>query len=368
MEQSVNSKQRTGLISILGLIAVIIFGSQIFLASQAGSEEELGEIIDESVDALFDDVAETAVSTPINQSASLPIPASGVVFENLPTINEYSLIQNPNPRTYQAQPPNHNFQIHTVARGETPNIIAAQYDISAETLLGGNPWLNQESNQLQSGEELVILPTDGVLHTVQPGETLADIAETYDVSIEEIVAVESNNLEAPFFRLVPETQILVPGAVIGQFYWTAPKTVAGSGGTQQWQIIGTGSYIWPISGRCLTQFYWYGHPGIDVGLAEGSAVSAADHGTVTYASWAAGQFYDYGNLIVINHGNGFETLYAHLSSINVYPGQIVRQGDFIGSSGNTGRSSGPHLHFEIRLNDIRDDPLFYLGGGVQNCS
>ena len=84
---------------------------------------------------------------------------------------------------------------------------------------------------------------------------------------------------------------------------------------------------------------------------------AADSGTVTYAAWSP---YCYGNLIVINHGNGYETFYAHLSGINVYPGQVVNKGNLIGASGNTGCSSGPHLHFEIRYNRNRYDPLSYL--------
>jgi murein DD-endopeptidase MepM/ murein hydrolase activator NlpD len=100
----------------------------------------------------------------------------------------------------------------------------------------------------------------------------------------------------------------------------------------------------------------------------GSSVTAADTGTVTYASWASGSFYDFGNLIVINHGNGYETFYAHLSGINVVPGQIIEKGQAIGASGNSGRSSGPHLHVEIRLNDARLDPLSYLSGPVQDCS
>ncbi|MEM7335158.1 MAG: peptidoglycan DD-metalloendopeptidase family protein [Chloroflexota bacterium] len=352
---------RSVLFWVLGVVALGAFVWQVLSAPENAVSEFLAET---AVFTQTADEAETAVPNP--EATDNSTEQSVTLFNNLPTINEDSLALNPNPRTYQAKSPNHNFVTHTVARGETPNVIADQYEISSETLLGGNPWLNQESNALQSGAELVILPVDGVLHEVQPGETLASIAEIYSVTIEEIAAYESNNLEAPFYRLVPETEILIPGATVGQFYWTAPKSVGGSG-NQQWQIVGTGFFSWPINSRCMTQFYWYGHPGIDVGLPEGSSVVAADHGTVTYASWASGSYYDYGNLIVLNHGNGFETLYAHLSSINVFPGQIVRQGDFIGLTGNTGRSSGPHLHFEIRLNDFRDDPLFYLGGAVQSC-
>ena len=95
-----------------------------------------------------------------------------------------------------------------------------------------------------------------------------------------------------------------------------------------------------------------------IALSEGSGVFAADTGTVTFAGW---NIYGYGNLIVINHGNGFETFYGHLSAINVFPGQIVYQGNVIGAVGNTGRSSGPHIHFEIRTNGNQDDPCWYIG-------
>ena len=107
----------------------------------------------------------------------------------------------------------------------------------------------------------------------------------------------------------------------------------------------------------MTQVFWAGHPAIDVGMPEGSGVFAADTGTVTYASFSP---YCYGNLIVINHGNGFETFYAHLSGINVVPGQIVYKGNVIGAVGNTGCSSGPHIHFEVRVNGRRDDPVWWL--------
>ncbi len=289
-------------------------------------------------------------------------------FVNVPIISDNSLAAAPNPRTYQARLPTHNFEVYAVERGETPNQIADKHNISAETLLGGNRWLSQESNALQSGAELLILPIDGLLHTVQPGETLEDIADLYDVAVADIISVESNNLEYPFFRMVPDTELLIPGATVGKFYWTAPKSVAGVGADGNWAVVGTGSHVWPVNGRCITQYFWAGHAGLDVSMSEGAPVVASDRGTVTYASWAADSYFDYGNLIVINHGNGYETLYAHLSGIGVYPGQVVQQGEYIGGTGNTGRSSGPHLHFEIRLNDFRDDPLFYLSGPTQSCS
>ena len=358
------------LILLIGAV-MLVFGGQATWASGWFSDQET---------AVFDtyplDSAEnmatmlmpmSADEQELEESLATPIPdiLAQVAHEPLPIIEESSLVPNPNPHTFQITPPNHTFQTYTVERGDTPNIIASKFDISAETLLGGNPWLSQESSQLPSGTELIILPVDGVLHTVAPGETVESIAELYQIPAADIIAYESNNLAFPY-RLQPEMEILVPGAKIGQFYWTAPKQVAGSG--QQWAVQGTGTYVWPVTGRCVTNFYWYGHPGLDVALPIGSPTVASDRGTVTWASWASGPYFDYGNLIVINHGNGYETLYAHLSSINVYAGQVVEQGQYIGATGNTGRSSGPHIHFEIRYNDFRDNPLNYLGGSVQDCT
>ncbi len=322
---------------------------------------------------------ETAVSPILSPATTLPPPvvsgsaAQPQPISALPVVSDNSLSPLPNPHTFQAQPPSHQFETYIVERGDTPNKIADQFGISAATLLGGNPWMSQESNQLQSGTEITILPSDGALHTVKPGETVESIAADYEVPAEAIIAFASNNLEFPY-RLQPDTQLMVPGAEIGLFYWTAPKTVAGSGsngggsGPSTFTVQGTGSFIWPMTSRCITQYAWYGHPALDMAVPEGTPVVAADRGTVTYASWAAGTYFDYGYLVVVNHGNGFETLYAHLGRIDVFPGQVVEKGAVIAASGNSGRSSGPHLHLEVRLNDIRYDPLLYLSGPTQDCT
>ena len=313
---------------------------------------------------------ETAVSPAISAPSvsSIPIPAAEQepVYDfstgDLPVLTDGSLDPNPNPHTFQGRRPEHNFIRYTVERGDTPNSIADRFNIRTETLLGGNPELSQEASLLQTGSEIIILPIDGVLHDVQPGETLERIAEQYGVSIEEIIAYEDNNLEFPY-RLYPETQIMVPGAVREVFVWTPPDLASVGGVSREGSgvrplIVGTGTFQYPVGGRNFSQFFWYGHPGLDIALAEGSPVYAADTGTVTFAGW---NVYGYGNLIVVNHGNGYETFYAHLSGINVSPGQIVYKGNVIGLSGNTGRSSGPHIHFEIRINGVQDNPCWYLG-------
>lgn len=281
---------------------------------------------------------------------------------DLPVVSDNSLAPAPNPYTYQGQAPQHTFQTYVVKRGDTPGVIADNFGIKTETLLGGNPTLSEESSLLQTDVELIILPIDGVLHDVEPGDTLESISEEYGVPVEEIIAYADNNLEFPY-RLYPETQIMVPGAVREIFVWSPPDLSSVSGGSYEGAgikpvIVGTGTFIYPVGSRNFTQFFWYGHRAIDIGLPVGSAVFAADTGTVTYAGW---NVWGYGNLIVINHGNGYETFYAHLSGINVVPGQIVYQGNIIGATGNTGNSSGPHIHFEIRINGNQDNPCWYIG-------
>jgi LysM repeat protein len=309
----------------------------------------------------------TATLAPL-ATAVLPTqePQTFLAAASLPVLADSSLAPAANPHTYQPKMPEHDLRTYIVQPGDTPNRIAEAEGISPATLLGGNPWLSNESNLLQSGTELLILPIDGALHTVKPGDTLESIASQYNVTVADIVDYAPNNLEFTE-RLFVDTQLLIPGVEIGSFYWTAPKAAPNTN-NGQWAVVGTGSFNWPVAGRCVTNYYWYGHPGMDVSLRVGSSVTAADTGTVTYASWASGSFYDFGNLIVINHGNGYETFYAHLSGINVVPGQIIEKGQAIGASGNSGRSSGPHLHVEIRLNDARLDPLSYLSGPVQDCS
>lgn len=317
---------------------------------------------------------QTAVSTepvaslPVNQTENDAKSAiSGDVVLDLssfPYQEDTSLSPVMNPQTYQPKLPEHNFQTYVVQRGDSPGSIAESFGIQPETILGGNPFLSEESSLLQTDVELTILPVDGVLHDVSPGDTLAKISEQYGIPQEEIVAYAPNNLTFPY-RLTPGTQIVVPGAIRDLFVWNPPTLadVSGRGnGTSPGRgvnngVRGTGTFIWPVISRYFTQYYWYGHQAIDVALPEGSAVVASDTGTVTYAGWNTT---GYGYLIVVNHGNGYETFYAHLSGINVRVGQVVTQGQYIGATGNTGNSSGPHIHFEVRSNGTRLDPCWYI--------
>ena len=334
---------------VILLVVVLLFWGGWQLNRPAAADETVGD-------------GATAVSSPTTSTPSAQATATAQPVGNLPILRDDSLSPNPIPLTYKGKLPHHEFQTYVVERGDTPGGIARQFGIQPETLLGGNPKLSEESNLLQTGVELIILPIDGVLHDVQPGDTVEGLSAEYGVPVDDIIAYEPNNLEFPY-RLYPESQIMVPGAVRELFVWNPPD-LSSVGGTS-WEganikpiIVGTGTFLYPVGSQNFTQYYWYGHRAIDIGLPEGSGVYASDTGTVTYAGW---NNYGYGNLIVVNHGNGYETFYGHLSSINVTPGQIVYQGNLIGLSGNTGNSSGPHIHFEIRLNGNQDDPCWYLG-------
>jgi murein DD-endopeptidase MepM/ murein hydrolase activator NlpD len=355
MDEEQNLFQRYGghlallLVGVLLLIGAKAFGASDLLdLSTAGGEasaelETSGESL--AAGAVEDGTLEEVVD-----------------LSNVPILVDNSLSPEFNPFTYEGIRPEHNYITYTVQPLDTPIGIAEQFGIQTETLLGGNAFLSEEASALQPGMTLAILPIDGVLHDVREGDTLEGLSELYGIPLEEIVAYEPNNLEFPY-RLYPGTQILVPGAVREVFVWAAPSlpsrpsTSDSVGSGIEALVQGTGTFLWPVAGRRITQNYWYGHQAIDIGLLEGSAVIASDTGTVTWAGW---NVYGYGNLIVINHGNGYETYYAHLNGINVFPGQVVNQGAVIGASGNTGRSSGPHLHFEIRYFNQILQPLGIL--------
>ena len=299
-----------------------------------------------------------AASQPTNL-ASEPVPT--IDINRFPTISDSAVAPRLNPDTYQGRLPDVQLGKYVVERFDTPNGIAFQYGIDAETLLGCNPELGIESSLLGIGVELVICPENGVLHDVAPGETLEQISNEYGIPVEDIVNFSENNLEFPF-RLYPNTQLFIPGAVAEIFVWTAPglsgplgSNSPETGGGFTPLVIGSGFFIWPVSNASnITQYYWYGHPGLDIALPEGVPVFATDDGTVTFAGW---NIYCYGNLVVVNHGNGYETFYAHLSSVSVFAGQVVNKGQVVGAIGNTGCSSGSHLHYEIRQNTVRVDPL-----------
>jgi murein DD-endopeptidase MepM/ murein hydrolase activator NlpD len=241
---------------------------------------------------------------------------------------------------------------YTVQPGDTVQGIALTYGIQPETIMWSNSAVEDAPDYLQIGQQLVILPVDGVYHTVAKGDTLESIAKKYKATIESITGVSFNNLQPPDYKIEPGMRLIVAG---GEKPYV-PKVVTAYTGAVPQGARGTGRFQWPVLGT-ITQGYWWGHRALDLGAATGSPVYAADGGFVSFAGWTD---IGYGNLVVVDHANGYATYYAHLSGFRVYAGQSVQRGQLIGLVGSTGNSSGPHLHFEIRYNHSLLNPRLYL--------
>ena len=225
---------------------------------------------------------------------------------------------------------------HQVLAGEDLNAIADKYLVDIDTLLGANPEI---SGAIFPGNELVILPQRGALHVAEDGETLAHIAEIYGVAVELILA--ANNKQDD--KLVAGEEIFIPS------------------GRPAWQISRGNSlrFIWPVNGELSSPFgfrWGHLHAGIDIAVDIGVAARAASAGRVIFSGWQGG----YGNTVIIEHEQEYSTLYGHLSDYFVESGQYVASGQIVGYTGNTGNSTGPHLHFEVRLRGQPLNPLNFL--------
>jgi murein DD-endopeptidase MepM/ murein hydrolase activator NlpD len=190
---------------------------------------------------------------------------------------------------------------------------------------------------------------------------LSSIAEKFKSDIEDIVASPLNELGGGS-NLLPGNRIVVPGGVkpfvprvVEAQTGRAPATGRGYGGPAP-GFATSGSFGWPTRGF-ISQGYWWGHRGLDIANGIGVPVAASDGGYVTYAGWSP---VGYGYMVQIDHGNGFSSLYAHLSQWYIDPGQAVARGQIIGAMGSTGNSTGPHLHFELRYGGVPQNPLVYL--------
>jgi murein DD-endopeptidase MepM/ murein hydrolase activator NlpD len=256
------------------------------------------------------------------------------------------------PHTIIPERPRLDVITYTVQAGDTVQAIAANFGLQPTTIMWADSAIEDAPDLLRIGQQVTILPIDGVYHQVAEGDTLEAIAEKYKVEHEAITTCEYNHIESPDQQIAEGTWLIVPG---GEKPYV-PKVVTTYAGSVPEGARGTGRFQWPVLGS-ITQGYWYGHRAIDVGAPTGSAVLAADGGFVSFAGWTD---VGYGYLVVIDHANGFATYYAHLSSIYVFAGQAVDRGQVIGGVGSTGWSTGPHLHFEVRYYGAQQNPRAYL--------
>jgi len=245
---------------------------------------------------------------------------------------------------------------YIVQSGDTILAIAEKFGIQPETIMWSNSSVETNADLIRPGDELKILPVNGVLHTVTSGDTLISLAAKYKIAVEDILNFRENKLADASASLVVGSQLVLPGAT--KTFVTQPVNVSGYiAETPDGATKGSGAFAWPTAGS-INQGYYSGHPALDIGSWEGAPVKAADAGFVVLATggWNGG----YGNHVIVDHGNGFATLYAHLNSIFVYAGESVSRGQQIGSVGMTGNSTGAHLHFEIRYQGVPRNPFNYL--------
>lgn len=245
---------------------------------------------------------------------------------------------------------------HKVAEGETLWDIAARYGTDVATLVDINQLTR--SNSLSIGQELKVLTVKGTLHRVEKGDTLSALARQYNVDQEAIIA--ANDLDSPDALTVGQ-ELIIPG---GRSNFSREVQVASRGtnprtpGSRSGAVSASG-LIWPVSGPVTSEFgprWGRLHEGIDIAGVTGTNIVAAKAGVVTFAGWLGG----YGRTLIIDHGGGLQTLYGHNSALLVDEGHRVERGQVIARLGNTGLSTGPHLHFEVRVNGEPVNPRRYL--------
>jgi len=252
--------------------------------------------------------------------------------------------------------PRDNVVNYIIEAGDTLSSLALKFGVSESSIL----WQNdlEADSVLKPGQKLEIPPVTGIVHKVKRGETIYSIAKKYQVNAQQIVNWPFNSFSNDeTFELAVGQLIVVPEGIQPESspepeYLARRERTTPSAGA----VSATGTFGWPASGGLTQYFVWY-HPGIDIANRSAPDILAADSGKVISVKY---QRYAYGNHVIIDHGNGYTTLYAHLSSVYVDQGQTIARGGAIGRMGTTGRSTGIHLHFEIRKNGIAQNPLSFL--------
>jgi len=316
--------------------------------------------------AASDSPAATQAST---ATVKVPYAASETAPVTLPAFDPSTVLDSISPladfHTIAPTHPRETAQDYTVDTGDSIFGIAQKFNIKPESVLWANyNTLKDNPDMISIGLQLIIPPTDGVYYKWQDGDTLESVAGRFKTTVDAILSYPGNKLDMTNPVIKPGDYVMLQGGSRQFQQWLVPTiprgpagvatTVLGPGGcdTSTGSYYGSGTFIWPTATHIISgNDYAPWHLGIDIGAGMGTPVYAADSGLVVYAGWS---YQGYGNMIMIDHGNGYQTLYGHLSSVSVACGQGVYQGGLIGHSGSTGNSTGAHLHFEVR----------YMGGFI----
>ncbi len=311
--------------------------------------------------------AQGPTPTPAVEIEEVAYIAVDVDYEGIPRMAE--------PFTTIPTRPRQEITKYTVQEGDTIFGIAEKFGLEPQTILWGNYAILQDNpHALQPDQDLNILPINGTYYEWQDGDGLNGVASFFGVAPEDIINFPGNNLNPEAVgdytrpNIEPGTMLIIPGGKREFVSWSAPlgitredpalARVLGPGACDPIAggAVGFGSFVYPTNKHFLSGFDYSpksNHWGIDLAGSEGEGVYATDAGVVVYAGW---NNYGYGNMVMIDHGNGFQSLYAHLNAIYRFCGQSVGQGEGVGAIGSTGRSSGPHLHFEIMTATYKISP------------
>ncbi len=300
--------------------------SILFSLIQGEEGEGLGEVDTDSID--FDDFIE-------EESLATVEGGSAIVKPTLITGERTAIVY------------------HVVAPGDTLSSIATRYNIDITSIL----WANKMGvrDYIRPGNRLTIPPVSGVIHTVKKGDTVLKIAKLYNADKEKLLAFnhlgEGQELTLGEILVVPGGRVAPPPAPVRRVLAPISRVILpGRVGGAITKLL------WPTLAARITQYFSWRHSGVDLALPTGNPVYASDDGIVTFAGWSRG----YGYRIDIDHGNGMVTRYAHNSKLLASVGESVARGQTVALVGSTGRSTGPHVHFEVILAGRRVNPLKYI--------
>ncbi|HUE97727.1 MAG TPA: peptidoglycan DD-metalloendopeptidase family protein [Anaerolineales bacterium] len=266
-----------------------------------------------------------------------------------------------------ADKPRYDLEEYRVVRGDSVFAIAESFKLQPETILWANyDVLQDDPHGLAPGMVLKIPPADGIYYQWKENDTLESVAGEFRAVVDDILNYPGNDIDLANPTIESGSWVMLPGGEREFVQWLVPTVATGASGTSSTSqsacaggAVGSGGFTWPADSHFLSgNDYWSGHLGIDIAAGQGASVYAADSGVVTMAQ--GGYNYGYGNVIQIDHGNGYSSVYAHLSTIGVGVCASVGAGQWIGASGSTGNSQGAHLHFEVRQNGGFINPWFVL--------
>lgn len=356
---------RQALSAAFNVLAVLSLAAAIFFAWMRFTNQQ-SEFIHPQQSSL--PLAQRAPETNQQPLAALPV-------YTIMDVTDQGVTRRPDFLTLIPSRPRAEVITYTVQRGDNLFNIADSFGVKPETILWGNfDVLEDNPHLLKPDQVLNILPVNGVYYQWRDGDTLSGVAAQFKTTAASILEFTGNHLDLTLdvnsmSSITPGTWVVVPDGKRPIKDWGPPVITRSNPASARSYgdgycsavyegAVGNGWFIWPtvahnISGYNFTDL----HPAIDIAGGEGAPVVAADNGVIVFAGWSN---FGYGNLIVIDHGNGFQTAYAHLSSYGVGCGQSVFQGGLIGAVGNTGNSFGSHLHFELSYNGVKLNPLDYL--------